>query len=428
MENHLRYPTAKALSARGLWILFMVLTAAPVMAQSLPMRDPEQAGMDPLRFVLADSVIEAAIAGGQTPGAVLLVVRDRHIVYRKAYGWKQQVPDPRPMTPETIFDLASLTKPVATAAAAMQLVEKGVLRMSDPVSRYLPEFRRFGNLDVPLRQRPQVRHLMTHTAGLPSYASVERLKRRYGAAAGDSLMGYLSTLPDRPAAGADYTYSCPSFITLQKVVEAAAEMTLDEYTREYIFSPLGMDDTFFVPLSKHEPTPLQPIPAVQMSRIAPTVYTPDTGVVAGVVHDPLAREVMAGVSGNAGLFSTADDLALFAAMLINMGEINGRRVLSPASVRVMTEPPSGLEHYGRTPGWDYSSSFASNQGDLMGPRTFGHTGYTGTSLVVDPDSRVAIILLTNRVYPDDTTSVVDLRAKVANIIAGSVLSAMNDDD
>ncbi len=385
------------------------LLSSPAGAQPLSHVEPQMMGMDPERLLAADSLIIEAIVSGQTPGAVLAVVRDSFIVYKKAWGWMQREPEMREMHTNTIFDLASLTKPLATAAAIMKLVEDGHIRLTDPVSRYLPEFARFGGMELPLREQPRIIHLLTHTAGLPSYAQVRQLEELYGPAAGDSLMTWLCALPYRAGPGTSFMYSCPSFITLKQVVEAVTGTDLASWTRRHIYEPLGMNETFYLP------------DAALLDRIAPTIYSDEKGMIAGIVHDPLAREVMRGISGNAGLFSTADDLALFAAMMLNDGAVNGKRIMSPATVRTMTRAPAGLESFGRALGWDLSSSFASNQGDLFGEKTYGHTGYTGTSMVLDPETRTAVILLTNRVYPDDSASVVDLRAKVANVVASSIL-------
>jgi serine-type D-Ala-D-Ala carboxypeptidase len=391
--------------------LVHVAEAQPLVLSHI---SPEEAGMDRSRLLRADSLIFDAITSELTPGAVLVVVRDSFIVYENAWGWTRRVPDLDNMQTGTIFDLASLTKPVATATAIMKLVETGHLRLTDPVSKYVPEYALYGGKELPLREQPRIIHLLTHTAGLPSYAPVRDLARSYGDQAGENLMTYLCSLPDPAPPGTQMTYSCPSFITLQKVVESVTGTDLNTWTRENIFEPLGMMDTFFFPVG-------DPLDKQLLERIAPTVYNKEEGIVAGIVHDPLAREVMAGVSGNAGLFSTAGDLAVFAAMMLNDGAVHGRRILSPATVRTMTTAPAGMEPFGRALGWDLGSSFASNQGDLFRSSTYGHTGYTGTSMVLDPETRTAVILLTNRVFPDDTTSVVDLRAKIANVVAASVI-------
>lgn len=399
--------TAGLLPGHAMW-------AGKVSAQPLAYSSPEEMGMDRNQLMRVDSLILDAVKSEITPGAVLVVVRDSVIVYENAWGWTRRVPELQNMQTSTIFDLASLTKPLATATAAMKLVEDGRLRLTDPISKYVPEFARFGGEDLPLRDQPRIIHLLTHTAGLPSYAPVRELKRAFGDEAGDNLMTHLCALPDRAVPGTEMTYSCPSFITLQQVVEAVTGTDLHSWTRDNLYAPLGMDETFFLPIG-------EPVDLETLDRIAPTVYNRREGVIAGIVHDPLAREVMGGISGNAGLFSTAGDLAVFAAMMLNDGVINGKRILSPATVRTMTTAPAGFEPFGRALGWDLASSFASNQGDLFGRNTYGHTGYTGTSMVLDPDTRTAVILLTNRVYPDDTTSVVDLRAKVATVVAASIL-------
>ena len=385
----------------------------PANALQLRYATPGEMGMDPDHLSKADDIIMEAIDSGETPGAVLLIVRDSFIVYNKAWGWMQRHATERKMDPDAIFDLASLTKPVATATAVMKLVEDGRLRLMDPVSDYIPEFAGFGLIGLPPRERPRIIHLLTHTAGLPSYLPVELLTEVFDIHTSDIIMPYMCSLPDRPGAGLDFTYSCPSFITLQKVVEAVTGTDLATWTHEHIFQPLGMHDTFFSPgpdlLAQH-----------LLSRIAPTLYSESDGLLSGTVHDPIARQIMNGISGNAGLFSTGKDLALFAAMMLNDGTVNGKRILSPAAVRTMTSLQRGLEFSGRGLGWDLYSPFASNQGDLFGSAAYGHTGYTGTSMVIDPDTKTAVILLTNRVYPDDSGSVISLRARVANVVAASI--------
>lgn len=392
-------------------LLFILLFTTPsgLFAQTLKVVPPEQMGMCVERLSLADSLIEKSIQDGDTPGAVLAIVRDTAIVYKKAYGWMQMKPTKEIMRTDVLFDLASLTKPIAAGTAIMKLVENGLIRLTDPVSKYLPEFRHFGGEKRPRNEQPQIIHLLTHTAGLPSYAPVDSLIGRFGDHASDSLMSFLSAHPNPPAAGTRFIYSCPGFIALQKIVEKVTGESLSDYSEKHLFQPAGMMNTFYTPKLLYD------------GPVAPTLYSEEEGLLSGIVHDPLARKVMNGVSGNAGLFSTADDLALYAALLLNNGRINEKNILTPASVRIMTGAPEGLGHSGRSPGWDISSSFASNQGDLLHHVAYGHTGYTGTSLVIDPESRIAILLLTNRVYPDDRGSVVDLRAKIANVVASSII-------
>ncbi|MGM0507360.1 MAG: serine hydrolase domain-containing protein, partial [Bacteroidota bacterium] len=372
---------------------------------------PEAAGMDSGHLSQVDQAIQEAIDEEQTPGAVLLILRDGAIVYRKAYGLRQIVDGEEPATEETIYDLASLTKPVATATAVMQLLEQGKLRLMDPVSKYLPEFESWHDQEQGQVSTIRIRHLMTHTSGLPSYPPVnDLLELSNGESTRDTVFDWLDHVERDFAPGEDFQYSCPNFVTLQRIVESITGMSLDEYTREHIFGPLKMEKTGYNP------------PDEWIPQTAPTGIL-DTGIQqVCTVHDPFARDLMEGVSGNAGLFSTADDLARFSAMLLNEGELDGIRILSPASIRALRTVPRGLETFGRGLGWDLYSPYSSNQGDLMGDQTFGHTGFTGTSLTIDPESRTAIIFLSNRVYPvEGQGSVVRLRSIIANIVASSIL-------
>jgi serine-type D-Ala-D-Ala carboxypeptidase len=392
-------------------LIFSVLFLIPgwSLGQSLPLSSLEASGFDPDRFARVDSIIRSSIEEGDTPGAVLMVVRNGSIVYRRAYGNKETTPEVRPMDVNTIFDLASLTKPVATATSIMLLVERGVIRLLDPVSHYIPDFEQWVDPESGRNVDIRIIHLLTHTSGLPSYAPVESLAERYGSPAPDAVIEYLKSVPRASVPGTFFRYSCPNYITLQRIVETVSGKSLHEYTRENIFEPLEMLNTGYRPA------------AVLRHAIAPTELLDGEGLLFGTVHDPLARVMMGGISGNAGLFSTADDLARYAAMLLNEGELDGVRILGPLTVRAFTSVPSGYEAFGRSLGWDLSSSYASNQGDLFGVRTYGHTGYTGTSLIIDPETRIAVILLTNRVHPDDAGSVVRLRSQVANSIAGAVI-------
>lgn len=394
-------------------IAFLLLTFFPLLpqAQSLPVVTPEAAGMDSGHLSLVDQAIQDAIEDEQTPGAVLLVLRDGAIVYRKAYGLRQVVHGAEPATTETIYDLASLTKPVATATAVMQLLEQGKLRLLDPVSMYLPEFESWHDREQGQMSTIRIRHLMTHTSGLPSYPPVnDLLELANGENTREVVFDWLDHVERDFAPGENFQYSCPNFVTLQRIVESITGLSLDEYTQKHIFNPLKMDKTGYNP------------PEEWIPQTAPTGIL-DTGIQqVCTVHDPFARDLMEGISGNAGLFSTADDLARFAAMMLNDGELDGIRILSPASIQALQSVPRGLESFGRGLGWDLYSPYASNQGDLMGNRSFGHTGFTGTSLTIDPDSRTAIIFLSNRVYPvEGQGSVVRLRSIIANIVAASIL-------
>ncbi|RLD16297.1 hypothetical protein DRI50_02220 [candidate division KSB1 bacterium] len=385
--------------------LFSVLL---LQAQTLPVVSPETEQMNGKRLQLADQLIEKAIADSIIPGAVLLVARNNKIVYRKAYGYRQLVPVKRKMEINTIFDMASVTKPVATATSAMILLERGQLRLKDRVSDFLPQFKHPNNFGKPIR----IIHLLTHTSGLPPYAPVKELKEKYGAPNPDSLIAYIGRLPLEHEPGTYFKYSCLNFITLQNIIQTITGQTLKAFSEQNIFQPLGMHDTFFLP------------PKNKIKRCAATEMQPDGTVLLGVVHDPLARVMNGGISGNAGLFSTADDLAIYSAMMLNGGIFRGKRILSKRTVEKMISVPRGFEQFGRALGWDVYSDYNSNLGDLFSDRAYGHTGYTGTSVSIDPESKTVIILLTNRVHPHDLHGgdIVRLRGRIANIVASSILN------
>jgi len=368
----------------------------------------EQEGFDLQRLSRVDRVIERAIDKGDIPGAVLLVTRRNHVVYRKAYGYKSLIPQKTPMETNTLFDLASLTKPIATATSAMILIDRGQLRLMDRVSDFFPDFINWQDSSGH-EKAIRVIHLMTHTSGLPPYAPVKELQKKYGSPQPDSLLAYIARVPRHHAPGTYFKYSCLNFITLQRIIEKITGQSLKDFAAENIFRPLHMKHTTYLP-SK-----------ALAGNCAPTQVQEDGQPLLCRVHDPLARIMMGGVSGNAGLFSNADDMAVFAAMMLNGGSYRGKRILSPAAVRTMTSVPKELQRFGRALGWDLNSAYSSNQGDLFSAATYGHTGYTGTSLVVDPQSKTVVILLTNRVHPYDKGHVVRLRSLVANTVAGSII-------
>ena len=369
-----------------------------IMAQPLERVIPEFVGIDSRRLHYADEVILESIAGKETPGAVLAVVHKGKMAYIKAYGNRQIYPSELPMEVNTVFDLASVSKPISTAVCAIILIERGQLRLSDRVSRYIPNFQ--GNI--------RVVDLLTHTSGLPSYASVDSLTNRFGAPNPDGLIEYISTCERHFEPGERFQYSCLNFITLQRIIENVTSQKLEDFAKENIFDVLGMNHTGYRPKGEI------------LELVAPTQRQADGSLLRGVVHDPLARVMNDGNSGNAGVFSNADDLAILAVALLNGGEYNGKRILSPQGVKLMTTVPESLKQFGRTLGWDAFSDYSSNKGDLLSSKTYGHTGYTGTAITIDPENDIAIILLTNSVHPDDKTSVVRLRALVANTVAASI--------
>ena len=368
-----------------------------LIAQPLEREIPELAGMDSRLLHYADEAILQAIAKKEIPGAVLAVAYKGKMAYLKAYGNRQIDPSVLPMEVNTVFDIASMSKSVSTAISTMILIERGQLRLTDKVNLYIPNFQ--GNI--------RIMDLLAHTSGLPPYASVDSLKKRYGSPNLNGLIEYIAACKRSFEPGKGFQYSCLNYIALQRIIEILSGQSLKDFAKVNIFDVLGMKHTAYQPEGE------------TLDRVAPTEKQADGSVLRGTVHDPLARVMNGGISGNAGVFSDADDLAILATALLNGGVYNGRRILSPQGVEAMTTVPESLKQFGRSPGWDVSSAYASNRGDLLSPNTYGHTGYTGTSIVIDPDNGIAIILLTNRVHPGDKGSVTRLRAMVANAVAAS---------
>jgi uncharacterized protein YbbC (DUF1343 family)/CubicO group peptidase (beta-lactamase class C family) len=344
-----------------------------------------------------DAVIQQAIAERTIPGAVLVVGHNGRVIYRKAYGARALEPRREVMTLDTIFDVASLTKVIVTSTAVMQLVEQGKVRLNDPVVKYLPEFAPNGKDEITVRQ------LLTHYSGLEPDLELKSAWSGKQTAYG---MAWAETPQDPP--GSKFSYSDINFIVLGEIVERVSGETLDEYATRHIFAPLKMLHTRFVP-------PLA-ARAGWIQKIAPTQYDENDHMLRGVVHDPTARR-MGGVAGHAGLFSTGDDLAKFAQALLN----GGGGILSALSVEKMTtpeQPPSSPVLRGF--GWDIDSPFSSNRGDLLPVGSYGHTGFTGTSMWIDPTTQTYIILLTNAVHPRGQSNAIALRSKVATAVAAAM--------
>jgi uncharacterized protein YbbC (DUF1343 family)/CubicO group peptidase (beta-lactamase class C family) len=343
-----------------------------------------------------DAVVDQAVRDGMIPGAVVVVGHDGKIVHRKAYGSRALVPAREAMTVDTIFDIASLTKVVATTPALMKLVEQGKLRLNDPVTAYLPEFQG-GRSDI------TVRDLMTHFSGFRPDLNIEPAWSGYET-------GIQKALADKPTspAGTRFVYSDINFVLLGEIVRRLNGKPLDVVAREQVFEPLGMRETWFLPTATLKP------------RIAPTELDSAAGTpFRGVVHDPTAR-FMGGVAGHAGVFSTASDLARYAEMLVGVGTRDGVRLFSPATVQRFASPNSPPDQpILRGLGWDIDSAYSSPRGELFGLASYGHTGFTGTSLWIDPTSKTYVILLTNAVHPKAGKNINPLRSKVATIVAAA---------
>lgn len=341
-------------------------------------------------------IVNEAIAKGQVPGAVILIGDKENVIYRGAFGNRAVKPEKLPMAADTIFDLASLTKVIATTTAVMQLAENGKLNLDDPVVKYWPEFGANGKEEI------TIGHLLIHYSGLRADLPVTPEWTGYKTA----LIKIIAEKPEHQP-GTLYTYSDINFEVLAEIVKRVSGKPLDKYCDEHIFKPLGMKETFFKPSRSLR------------SRIAPTEYLEGKKKKLrwGKVHDPVAF-CSGGVAGHAGLFSTADDLSIFARMILNGGSLNGVHILNPDSVAKMTMPqsPDGkmpLRGYG----WNIGPPFVSNRGELQPMGSFYHTGYTGTAIWIDPVTETYIIVLTNRVHPFGKGDAGPLRKQIVALVA-----------
>ena len=390
----------KASRVAGLATGFLICCLAThSVAQSAVAKDSNSTSQT--RLAVVDPIVQQAIREGTIPGAVLVVGHDGRVVYRKAYGSRALEPRREVMTVDTVFDLASLTKVIATTTAVMQLEERGKIRLSDPVAKYLPDFAQNGKEDITLRQ------LLTHYSGLETDLD---LKEKWAGKETAYRMAFRDAPQTPPGSG--FSYSDVNFIALGAIVEKVSEESLDRYSARQVFGPLKMTRTRFLP------------PSAWRGQIAPTQYDENERMLRGVVHDPTARR-MGGVAGHAGLFGTADDLAKFAQALLN----SGGGILSQLSVQKMTQPeqpPTATVLRGF--GWDIDSPFSSNRGALLPVGSFGHTGFTGTSLWIDPTTQTYIVLLTNAVHPRGQGNAISLRAKVATAIAAALQLSPGEKD
>lgn len=385
-----------------LWILHaMLFSPHTVSAQTLTRVHPEEVGLSSESVRCVGQLIEEAIDAKTIPGAVLAVVRHGKLAVLQAYGNKSLVPDLQPMSTETIFDLASLSKTFGTTLGIFHLLDHGKLLLSDPVSRYLPEW----------EPRPEVtiRHLLTHTSGLPAYAPVQTVLDSISLyhTAPQALVHYIATVPVLDKPGKSYLYSCLNFVTLQNILERITGKTLDVYLQENIFRPMGLKHTGYLPPSSW-------LPLVAPTELDEATHRP----LLGQVHDPLARRLQLGVSGNAGLFSDAEGLASLCAMLLAEGSWVFKSILSPAAICEMRDIPEFFPGLPRTQGWASYSPYGAGS---RRPALY-HTGYTGTMAMIDPERDWAVVLLTNRVHPRDNTSTGRLNASVLQVLSAGIRS------
>ncbi len=395
--------------------LFILLPLILQSCQPRPVTEaPPRPVLDSASIALAEAAIEHALRAAEVPGAVLLIGRGDGVIYRKAFGMRALQPAIEPMQPDTVFDLASLTKPVATATAIMKLVDQGRLRVTDRAAQYLPEFGQAG------KERTTVEQLLLHTSGLIADNAMEDYQQGQ-----EQAWRRVCELSPQWPPGSRFAYSDVGYIVLGKLVEAVDGRPLDRFVQEEILRPLGMDRTTFHP------------PSSWRENIAPTELRDGQWLV-GQVHDPRAAR-LGGVAGHAGLFGTADDLARFCRMVLQGGQLEGRRVLSPEAVRVMThvrclqteeirgqrsEVSKKRGSDCRSYGFDVDTAYSSVRGLRFEPRTtFGHTGFTGTMFWMDPAQDLYVILLTSRLHAPGGGAVQALRKAVMTFAAQAVLGA-----
>lgn len=368
--------------------------------EALPQLSPAAAGMNTERLEVIDEIVREGLSQSKMPGCVVVVGRSSGIVLKRAWGFRQTVPAQVPMTVDTVFDLASLTKPIATATSIMLLASRGLLDVESPVSRYWPEFAQNG------KERVSIRHLLTHTSGLIADNSIND----YAGTPEESLQK-IAALKLTADPGTEFIYSDVGFIVLGHLVQRISGEDVNGFSRKAIFEPLGMLETGYLPAE-----PLRARAAVTEQR--------ENRWMQGEVHDPRAWR-LGGIAGHAGLFSTADDLARYAMMMLGRGAAGQVRVLEDSTWMLMTtavEVPRGR----RALGWDARTGYSSNRGDLMSSAAFGHGGFTGTGIWIDPLRDLFVIFLSNRVHPDGKGLVNPLIGRVGTIAAAALKIAPSE--
>jgi len=388
-------PTTRLLS-RPLFLMLVGLVSVTcgvargeTRASRLPHVSPESTGMPQGSLEAIDELVAAGIRDGKMPGAVVMVGHRGRVVFHRAYGHRQTLPEPIAMQPDSVFDLASLTKPIATATSIMRLIETGVIGLDDKVADHISEFAAGGKQDVTVRQ------LLLHVGGLIA----DNAMSDYQDGPQRSRSNFLAVgLKDPP--GTRFRYSDVGFQVLGELIAAKTGKNVGDYAAETIFRPLGMLETAY-------------LPDARLRDRAATTQQRQGRPMIGEVHDPRAY-AMGGVAGHAGLFSTADDLAIYAQAILGGGAFGDARILQSETVAMMTagyEVPGAI----RGLGWDKRSGYSSNRGDSMTDAAVGHGGFTGTVLWIDPGLDLFVIFLSNRVHPDGTGSVNALAGRIGTV-------------
>lgn len=380
----------------GRWVIGLLLVVVMVgeSLAGLPMAGPDVVGLDAQKLHRIDELVAEGIAEKKMPGCVVCVGRHGKIAFLKAFGQKQLQPAELPMTTDTLFDIASITKPMATATSIMLLIERGQLRLTDKVAAILPDFAVSGKEPITIHD------LLIHHSGLLADNSIKDYEQGR-----DEAIKRICELKLLNPIGTKFVYSDVNFILLGEIVAKVGEKNVQEFSREHIFAPLGMKSTGYLPSDELR------------AKAAPTEQR-DGKWMQGEVHDPRAFK-LGGVAGHAGLFSTAEDIAVYAQMMLGRGEYNGVRVLSPETVERMTRGDrvsTGV----RGLGWDKRTGYSINRGELLSDSAFGHGGFTGTVLWIDPELDLFFIFLSNRVHPNGKGSVNQLAGRIATAVASAI--------
>ena len=375
---------------------FLVLSIGHVHAEQLPIVAPEAAGLDGENLAVIPGMVQEEIEKGNLPGAVVIIGRRNLVAYCQAFGHRQLEPTPEVMTTDTVFDMASITKPVATATSVMVLVQQGKVRLRDRVSQHLPEFAKNGKEEI------TVEHLLTHQGGL---IPDNRLSDYDD---GPELAWQrIWELEPMHGIGKQFVYTDVGFLVLGKLVEQVSGKNIAEFAAENIFGPLEMNDSSYLPAAELG------------SRIAPTEKL-DGNWLRGNVHDPRAARLN-GIAGHAGLFSSAHDLALYANMMLTGQAPDGGIVLSRATIGEMTTARDVAGHR-RGLGWDMRSKYSSNRGEFYTDSAFGHGGFTGTAMWIDPELDLFVIFLSSRLHPDGVGQVNHLAGRIGTVAAAAIVA------
>lgn len=390
--------TTEVISGQVLSILMLMACISSVSAQQVSTKlkyvDPVVAGMNPDRLGVIDEIVQEGILQSRMPGAVVLIGYRGDIVYHKAFGHLQLLPEKVPMQKDTVFDMASLTKPIATATSIMLLVEDGKVDLTKTVASYIPEFAANGKQDITVHQ------LLVHSGGLIPDNSIKDYAD--GSTIAFQKIHELGTVA---APGTKFIYTDVGFIVLAEIVERVSGKSVHDFSQERIFQPLAMKETGY-------------LPADNLKARCATTGQREERWIQGEVHDPRAY-ALGGIAGHAGLFSTASDLAKYCQMMINAGSLNGVKVIKPETFRFMTQPVA-VSSGTRALGWDMHSPYSSNRGDLFTKSAFGHGGFTGTAMWIDPEQELFTVFLSNRVHPDGKGSVNTIAGRIATIAGAAI--------